>query len=152
MRRLMIIACGATKRHDAEPLAAIERYMGPPYRTLRKALRDLGEDRPDILVVSAEFGLIAGDTPIPDYDRRMNRDRAAELRPQVAQALAAALATGSYESTLINLGADYLPALAFTDDARTRLGEITEAHGGIGERMSQMKAWLLASSATPVLL
>jgi hypothetical protein len=109
----MIIACGATKRHDAGLLAAIERYDGPPYKTLRKALRELAQgQQPDIRILSAEFGLIAAEAPIPNYDHRMAPPRALALRGQVREALATTLATGDYTATFINLGADYRPALA----------------------------------------
>jgi cytoplasmic iron level regulating protein YaaA (DUF328/UPF0246 family) len=144
MRRLLILACGKTKRSTAGLLPAIDRYDGSTHRTLRKALRALAEDqRPTVLILSAEFGLITAETPIPDYDRRMTASRAVALRSQVRAALVEALAAASYDATLINLGADYLPALAIEPTLRVRLGGITYASGGIGQRMAQMKRWLL---------
>lgn len=147
MRRLLILACGATKRTDAGLLPAIARYDGPPYKTLRKALAALPEgQRPTVLILSAEFGLIAADRPIPIYDRRMTRPRALSLRPHVRAALAAALAGGGYaQQTLINLGADYLPALPLDPDTIVQLGSLVFARGGIGERMALMKQWLQAT-------
>jgi hypothetical protein len=53
MHRLLILACGATKRPEAGLLPAISRYDGSPARTLRKALRELAEDqRPTVLILS----------------------------------------------------------------------------------------------------
>ena len=148
MRRLLIIACGATKRDDARLLPAVLRYDGPPYRTLRAALRSLPpEQHPTICILSAEFGLIAAETPIPDYDRRMTRPRALALRTQVRDGLAATLAAGDYAATCINLGADYMPALPLDHESIPRLGVVTAAQGGIGSRMGQMKRWLLATKA-----
>lgn len=145
MRRLLILACGASKRTDAGNLPAISRYDGSPFRTLRKALAGLDqEQRPAVLILSAEFGLIAADAPIPNYNRRMTPARALALCTPVREALALALAGGSYDETLINLGADYLPALPLDPETIAQLGTLTYTRGGIGERMSQMKKWLLA--------
>ncbi len=143
MRRLLIIACGATKRSMAGLVAAIDRYYGPPYRTLRANLRELAEDRhPTIAILSAEFGLIPAETPIPDYDHRMTQARALALRGQVRAALATILTAGGYAATFVNLGSDYMPALPLDPTTIPRLGVITTAQGGIGERMAQMKCWL----------
>jgi cytoplasmic iron level regulating protein YaaA (DUF328/UPF0246 family) len=144
MRRLLILACGKTKRSTAGLLPAIDRYDGSTHRTLRKALRELAEDqRPTVLILSAEFGLITAATPIPTYDRRMTASRAVALRRQVRAALVETLGDGHYDATLINLGADYLPALALDPELRAQFGTITAASGGIGQRMAQMKRWLL---------
>jgi cytoplasmic iron level regulating protein YaaA (DUF328/UPF0246 family) len=147
MRRLLILACGATKRPDAHLLPALDRYDGPPYRTLRKALAQLAEEqRPTVLILSAEFGLIPADALIPDYDRRMTASRATSLRSQARAALAETLAQGAFEATMINLGADYLPGLPLDPETVARLGALTYTRGGIGERMSHMKRWVLNSS------
>ena len=144
MRRLLIVACGAAKRADVGHLPALDRYSGPPFRTLRKALAGLPEQqRPTVLILSAEFGLIAADAPIPNYNHRMTEARALALRTQVREALAQALAGGRYDETMINLGADYLPALPLDPTTTDQLGTLTNAQGGIGERMSQMKRWIL---------
>lgn len=148
MRRLLILACGATKRHDTGLLPAIERYDGPPFRTLRKALAELPAScRPTVLILSAEYGLLAAEAPIPDYNRRMAKGRALSLRPHVGEALAQTLCSVSYDQTLINLGVDYLPALPLDPHTTAKLGAITYAQGGIGARMSQMKYWLLSLPA-----
>lgn len=105
MRRLLIMACGATKRPDPGPLPATDRYDGPPFRTLRATLRARDPaDHPTILILSARFGLIRGDTPIPAYDLRLTPPRALALRTQARQALAEALATGGATDTFITLG------------------------------------------------
>lgn len=150
MRRLLIVACGATKRPDAGLLPAIERYDGPPYKTLRRALAEQPEGRrPAVLILSAKFGLIRSAEPIPSYDLRMTASRAAHLRSEVRGTLRTLLEeTGGFAATMINLGADYLPGLALDGWACERLGALTYAHGGIGERMAQMRQWV--ASDTPV--
>lgn len=80
-RRLLIIACTATKRRDVRLLPAIDRYCGPSFRVLRRWLSDHPEAaaRLDVCILSAEFGLVPANQPIPDYDRRMTAARACEL-------------------------------------------------------------------------
>lgn len=144
MRRLLIVACGATKRVEVYNLPAIDRYNGPPFKTLRKVLAGLPQEQcPTILILSAEFGLIAADMLIPNYDHRMTKARALALRAQVREALARALAGGRYDETMINLGADYLPALPLGPTTTDHLGTVTYAQGGIGDRMGHMKRWML---------
>jgi hypothetical protein len=137
--RLLILSCSATKRHEPGLLPAIHRYDGSAYRLLRKALRDLPAERqPRVRILSAEFGLITSDTPIPDYDRRMERTRAAELAPAVQRAVHAAL-TPDITEVLISLGRDYLPALG---DVAFGAVRVVSTAGGIGTRLGQMRRWL----------
>jgi hypothetical protein len=144
--RLLVLACSATKRHDTGLLPALDRYDGPSYRTLRRFLEDhpAQRDALAVLILSAEFGLISGDTTLPDYDRRMDAARATELRPSVGQVLARSLAERSAVATFVSLGRDYAPALVITDDVRSRLGTLTVAAGGIGTRLGQLRRWLVA--------
>lgn len=150
MRRLLITSCSATKRPGAEPMPAIERYDGPSFKTIRKSLRDLPiAQRPHILILSAKYGLIRDDVPIEDYDLRMR----AQLAGQIANGIRAELRRklhrrGPYTETLINLGADYAPALtlALQDSAvLADLGSIVHTSGGIGVRLGQLKRWMYRS-------
>ncbi|NTU84476.1 MAG: hypothetical protein HGA45_34795 [Chloroflexales bacterium] len=146
MRRLLIISCGATKRTDPGLLPAIQRYNGSPFKTLRATLRAMdGSKYPTILILSANFGLIHAERPIPDYNLRLTTARALTLRTQVRQALVDALTSDGYAGSFINLGHAYLAALPLEPEVIARLGEITYAQGGIGKRLAQMKAWLLGT-------
>ena len=146
--RLLILACSATKRHDPGLLPAIDRYDGPSYRTLRRFLADYPEKRDalDILILSAEFGLIRGDTLVPNYDRRMDAARATELRPSVAEVLQTSLHARRYDATFVSLGRDYAPTLVIADEVRSHLGSLTVASGGIGTRLGQLRRWLIADA------
>lgn len=144
MRRLLIISCGATKRGDPGLLPAIERYNGSPYKTLRATLRAMDSPTyPKILILSARFGLLHAETPIPNYNLRLTKAGALALRGQVREALGDVLTSDGYVQSFINLGHDYLAALPLEPEVTARLGETTYAQGGIGKRLSQMKAWLL---------
>jgi hypothetical protein len=140
--RLLILSCSATKRRDSDLLPALERYEGPAYRLLRKALRELAEvHQPRVAILSAEFGLIAGDTPIPWYDRRIDAARAARLAPAVQQGTAALL-DAEVTNVFVYLSRDYLPALGALPAGPW---EVSYAHGGIGIRLGQLRRWLYAS-------
>lgn len=144
--RLLIVSCGATKRPNPEPMAAIERYNGPFYTTLRKFLTEHPAERSHltILVLSAEYGLINSHRLIPDYDHRMTTERAAQLRPQVSRHLATLLQHQCFASTFINLGRTYMAAFPIGPVLVPLLGDITEAAGGIGQKRGQMRRWLEA--------
>ena len=145
--RLLIMSCSATKRPDAGLLPAESRYDGPAYRVLRAWQRGntARAAHLDILILSAEFGLITATTAIPDYDHRMTASRACERRPKVQAHLVKHLATRTYSQTLINLGADYLPALPLDQAIVRTLGTISYTTGGIGVRLGQLKHWLLVT-------
>jgi hypothetical protein len=146
--RLLILACSATKRHDPGLLPAVERYDGPSYRTLRRFLADHSArcGSLDLLILSAEFGLIGGATLVPDYDRRMDAARALELRASVTKVLRGLLDHQRYDATFVSLGRDYAPALVITDDVRSCLGSLTVASGGIGTRLGQLRRWLIVDT------
>jgi hypothetical protein len=131
--RLLILSCSATKRLDAHSLPAVERYDGPAYRLTRKYVRECPAQRQclDILIVSAEFGLLTGDALIPLYDRRMDAQRASALRPLLQQQMVSLLADRpAYAATCTNLancmpvrwcGTKSHPAAAMPDLARLRI-------------------------------
>lgn len=72
--RLLILACSATKRGDAKYLAALQRYDGPLWRTLRAV--DPDGEKGKVAFLSAHLGFRAADTPIEIYDARMTAERA----------------------------------------------------------------------------
>jgi hypothetical protein len=143
MHRLLIVACSARKNLAAEAIPALERYDGVAYRVIRRWQRETPQAEPlAILLLSARFGLICAETPIPNYEHPMTAGRAAELRRQVTQALQVHLAVhGPYWATCISLGQDYWKALDL-EPVRDRLGALTRTEGGIGTQLGQLKGWL----------
>jgi hypothetical protein len=123
-------------------LPAIERYDGPPFKVLRRFLRHNLESPLDVFVLSAEFGLIAGDRSLPSYDRRMRPERARELRPIVIAKLAQILLPGRHRELFISLGRDYLAAVEgyqqlVPADLTVRVGA-----GGQGRKLAALHGWL----------
>ena len=144
MTRLLIVACSRAKRPDAGSLPAIDRYDGPAFRQLRRAARVglLGDVR--IMILSAKHGLIPEYWMISDYDQVMTPARAAELAGEVTLALWRWLGQRpACQDVFVNLGQSYAPALAGFDDWCLRRGiVVTQAAGGVGERLAQTKQWL----------
>ena len=143
-RRLLLIACSQRKAATPGLAPAVQRYTGPSFQVLRKALRD-GASAPTIIVLSAKYGLIPATYPIPSYDRRMDAAARAELQPVLReqwQVLVAPL-LGDVTHCHLALGREYRRAL--DDIGATFAGmELSVAHGGIGEQLRQLKAWLYA--------
>lgn len=99
------------------------------------------------LIISAKYGILRADIPIPPYDQRMTRGRALELRPAVARDLDTALTAAiSYTEIFVNLGKTYRLAIAGSIRLR-EARRVLYASGGIGTMMAQMKAWLPAPAA-----
>jgi hypothetical protein len=146
MSRTVILACSATKRHDTAELAAIARYDGPAWRTLRNNMTCAIAPP---FALSAEFGLISAYQEIPNYDRRMTPARARVLVGQVAEQLERFVREGKLDpdrETLAFGGGIYRDLL---EDARhvaeaalDRTIRLEHTSGGIGDQLGQLKAFL----------
>jgi hypothetical protein len=145
--RVLILGCSQAKCSQEGRLPAIQRYNGPPFQVLRRYLRLHSDDQLRVFILSAEFGLIPADDPIPNYDRRMTPSRAQELQPQVADALNQALLhTGPKPSDasrmMVHLSKDYLPALFRLDRYDLELLQSRIPEGGRGPKLSALHDWL----------
>lgn len=149
-RRLLVLSCSATKLKDEQPIAAMHRYDGPAFRVVRKwqACQEQSAQiaATDILILSAEFGLIGPNERIPDYDRRMTRERARELAPAVQQALQHQIHNRPYSEVFFNLGQTY--QLTLGSVAAALPINTTFARSGIGKRLRQLKTWLYCAAPT----
>ncbi len=121
-------------------MPALERYDGVNYLVVKKLMRE-GKfpKNVDIKILSAKYGLIDAETPIPYYDQRMDKQRAKELHGQVMRELSK-VAKKPYSEIFINMGKVYL-------DAMDGYGEVMPnakfAEGGIGQKMAAMREWIL---------
>lgn len=136
---LLIVGCSATKVTSRGSLPAIELYDGVNFRVLRKFFRESGWPAGlTVQVLSAEYGLLDVTRIIEPYERRMTRERASELLPDV---LAALSRLAPPQEIFVNLGATYLGALEGVDDLFPGV-RVRYAAGGIGSKMKSMKSWL----------
>ena len=76
-RRLLVLACSATKRHDIDRIPGRDRYDGPLWRTLRTT--DPDDRLARVAFLSAHFGFREARTEIEDYDARLTRDLAERM-------------------------------------------------------------------------
>jgi len=161
MARLLILSCSQRKRTALGLVPAIERYDGPAFRVLRKYLTGSETTPPSTYILSAEYGLLPSDTPIPHYDRRMTRARAALLRPSVQRKLEHIVATSApaLGEVFICASSPYLSALGIYARERDHRDHVENvpiddhgderllatawlAHGSIGKRMADLRDWL----------
>lgn len=149
-RRLLILSCSKAKTADDGLLPAIDRYDGPTFRVLRRYLRERPDPALQVYVLSAEFGLIAGDHPIPSYDREMTEARAQELRPLVGTTIVplgigVEPRIGEPQTLLVVASKAYLSVLA---DAAPDGGipECCVAQGSQGGKLAALHDWLSGAS------
>lgn len=143
----MILACSATKRVDEGVLPAVERYDGPQYRVLRNRLRSVTwPEELSVGVLSAEFGLMGGMTSIPNYDRRIDAERAGVMRAQVTTLLGEW--GRSHDAVTLWLGEEYLRAVDLEALKSTGLVHAV-VKGGIGEKLHQLRSQLDRMEAPP---
>jgi hypothetical protein len=140
MSALLLLSCSSSKlTRPIEPIPAIDRYTGVFFKVFNKWMREHPHrPRPDLLIMSAQFGLLRPESLIPYYDQRMNVRLAVALAPKIQAALQQELTDRRYRSILVNLGRDYLRAL----EGFNGLQGATWAQGSIGMRARQLKSWL----------
>jgi hypothetical protein len=141
-RRLLIMSCSQRKRPDDGLLPAIKRYDGPPFRVLRRFLKGQPTELLDVHILSAKFGLVAADQPIPNYDQRMTPARAKELNPEVITRLRYLLNSQPYQSVCFCMGQDYLRALDGYDTLISSKTTVKIATGSSGRKLSELHGWL----------
>ena len=152
MKRLLILSCSQRKRADIGLLPAIERYDGPPFRLLRRFLKQ-SASAPSVYILSAEFGLIPTNRLIPYYDRRMTPQRAQELRGHVAAKLKCIFkskaATGTKLPTwelFVSMGKEYLEVFKWGDFVYSRDSVVQIAGGSQGKKLAELYNWLYKDS------
>lgn len=142
-KRLLILGCGKAKLTGRRLLPALHRYDGPTFRLVRSHMQECWPgDGPEILILSAKYGLIEARTLIGYYETRLNPTRARAIASQANKALVDRLRQNGYEEILVNMGAGYravlAPAIAFAGQRAS----VSFAQGRIGERLHATKVWL----------
>ena len=140
--QLLILACSQRKRPDERLLPAVERYDGPTFRVLRRFLREGISEPPDVLILSAEYGLIPHDLPIAAYDRKMTPARARELRPQILADLQRLIVSRPSSETLVCAGKQYLSALHADDASPLSTLNVRICSGALGKTLAELHDWL----------
>lgn len=141
--RLLILKCSSRKRGPAAPIPVLERYDGPLWQVLRNYLREQPIFAADLTVygLSAEFGLISAEQPIPHYDRTMDPERADELRPTVLAAFKDLVGAG-YAQLCLGVSQRYLRTMEGWESLVPASTAVTLTDGTMGEKLGQLRAWL----------
>lgn len=141
---LLIISCSGSKRKTPELIPANQRYTGTNYKVIHKAIREgyFPKDSLDIVIISAKLGFLEWDDEIENYEQEMTKQQAKALRSSIQEDLKSFLDDKDYDKVLINLGATYNLTLEGFDWNKY-FSEHIEARGRIGEKLSQLKAWLI---------
>jgi hypothetical protein len=142
MNRLLILACSQRKTAAKGILTAIERYDGPAFRVLRKYLREKPSNAPSVVILSAKFGLIEDTQKIPNYDCRLSQTTAERLRPQVLKVLRQKLESQPWHSIGICAGQEYQKALLGFSSLIPDGATVDLIEGGLGPRLTRLRAWL----------
>jgi hypothetical protein len=146
MHRLLILACSQRKSPVRKALPAIERYDGPAFRVLRKFLLEAPEDAPQILILSARYGLIDSAKPIRDYDCRMTAARAERHNPAALEDLRRILRARHWGAIGLCVGKDYWAALDGLGQLLPEDTPVAVLGGGLGRRLTNLHRWLRSSA------
>ena len=142
--RLLILSCSQKKRSNPGSIPALERYDGPAFRVMNKFIRVCSSEAqlPDIYILSAKFGLISADKPIPYYDRRMTSQLIEKLQQPTLSELKQILNRKQYQEFFISMGKDYLRVLdGYTSLTSTNLN-VTVSQGSMGCKLAELRSWL----------
>ncbi len=141
---LLIIPCSKRKKETIQDkVPAFDLYDGPFYRIIRKNIRECGKlNHLDIVILSARYGLISSYEHITYYDQKMTANRAMQLSTSIKKVLAKQLHRNNYREIFINVGKPYTLALEKCSHMLNS-ENVIYAHGMIGERMQQLKTWMI---------
>jgi hypothetical protein len=84
---MVIAGCSRRKLQTAEPVPALDLYQGGCIPALRTRAQEISWLRSRTWILSAEHGLLHADDLLLPYDRRLDGQRAAWLRPAAARCL-----------------------------------------------------------------
>ena len=142
--RLLILSCSQKKRSSPGSIPALERYDGPAFRVMNKFIRVCSSEAqlPDTYVLSAKFGLISADKPIPHYDHRMTPRRIKELQQPTLSELKQILNGKQYQEFFISMGKDYLKVLDGYKSLTSTNLDVTISQGSMGCKLAELRNWL----------
>jgi len=134
---LLIISCSQRKNNGQRLVPAIELYDGPGYRVLRNRLDGM-HNSPAIWILSAKHGLLWSDSHIYNYDERLTKEKAKDIRVNVETFIGRWTPEGKFKNIFIWVGKDYLDLLPKAFLAHSNVHVAT---GAIGQKLHLLKQW-----------
>src|SRR5262249_4808363 len=142
---LIILGCSERKKNTSDLLPAIERYDGPAFRVVRKCQRESPGGLLETFILSARFGLIPGDFPIPKYNQRLKQADYSRLRSLISTQLVRVLNEGQPDRVFVSVGREYWSLLEEPLRREIPYEKLFIATGAIGGRVSKLVHWLQLS-------
>ena len=144
--RVLILSCSHAKVDTPGRMLAINRYDGPTFKVYRKFQSEQSQKAAQIktYILSAKFGLITDQTPIPNYEQKMTKTRAEEIKPEIAAYLRDSAYVGA---TGIMFCMSPLYRIALTMPVLREGVRIELTPGGIGKKIAKLRRWLHEESA-----
>lgn len=140
----LIISCSKSKNKFLDEGRAIDIYTGINYKTIKKLGRENKLPKNlDILIISAKYGLINSNTIIRRYELKMTKNIALKLQSETIHKLKELFSKKQYDEIFVNLGREYMFSIKGFEQFLLNDTKIIYAKGGIGQRLSQMRIWLL---------
>jgi hypothetical protein len=133
------MSCSQRKVRKKGLIPAIKRYDGPPFRVLRKYFREIADPRLSVYVLSARFGVIASRCRIPNYNCKMNVQRARTLRKRAVPRIKSVLRNRKFKDAFFIGGRNYLRVIEPLDQFRPLF---REAKGKPGQKLKSLCCWL----------
>lgn len=136
---LLIMGCSQKKNPSIKPMKAIDRYTGLFFKVLKKNNPELNDL--DVIIISAKYGFLLPGTLIENYDLKLTNKRALKLRDEINPKFNEFFKDRNYDEVFINLGKLYSKATYYCSGVNAKKWIV--AKGAIGEKMSQLKKWLI---------
>jgi hypothetical protein len=133
------MSCSQRKTAGKGLIPAIDRYDGPALRVLRKYLREVSDPGLSVYLLSAKFGVIARSRRIPNYDHKMNAERADWLRKRAVQRIKSILRNRKYNEGFFVGSRNYLRAIEPLNQFEP---SFREAKGKPGKKLKSLRNWL----------
>lgn len=148
-RRLLILSCSARKHAFTVPVEAWKLYDGVAFRVIKRLQREgcMPADV-DILILSARHGLVCPTRKMMTYDERMTPTVSVHQAKSNCKFLRHYISLDKYGEVFLNVGRDYLLALYPIETWLPNSLAMTIASGGIGQKLQQLKRWLLNNSTS----
>ncbi|MHA2245386.1 MAG: hypothetical protein ACXADY_10510, partial [Candidatus Hodarchaeales archaeon] len=143
-RKLLVISCSATKVEKPEKILALLRYSGFAYIFIKSILlHDKWPSSVDILIISAKYGLLHPQEPIPYYNQRLTSQTMENLQKLVDTKLKS-LNLSSYSECFINLSKMYFQSINTLYSILSEQGckTISCENHGLTKRNYLMLDWL----------
>lgn len=148
--RLLILSCSQKKRSTKDLLPALERYDGPAFRVLNKFHRTntSSEKLPDVYIMSARYGLIPSNKPIPFYDQKISSQRILELQEPTLKKLDHLLTDNQYIESFLSMSKNYLRVLDGYDSLTSANHNVIVSEGSMGCKLAELRHWLYQGEST----